>query len=513
MLAFISDLHFTDGSCGATLPVGACELLAERIADLAVRASWRASGNYEPIERVDLVLLGDTLDLIQSTRWLQSPRIRPWSGFHWNEAASLLRTLLADVLRHNEQALSILKHCGPESGLAIPQADSRGRPFPEAPLQPVAVHLHYVVGDHDWLLHLPGPEFDGMRHLVARKLGLADSPTTPFPHEPDHHGMLGELLRRHRVVARHGDQFDPLSFAGRRDLPSLVDALLIELLLPFVERTRQEMADDLPQALTTGLCELAQVRPLVLMPAWLDALLDRLCRVTAMRHKIERDWDQAVDRFLALDVVRRGGLSTRQDLATAMANLMKFGRRPSGNWAAALSDWWRQNGGSIDSLASHAAREHDFRNRRARYVVYGHSHLAEMTALEASSASGFALQQIYFNTGTWRRAYRPTHFAFGSQDFVESESFSLVVIYQADERGGRGYETWTGSLGVAPSQMMLRVDAPRMQKTSAMPIEPTHSTPQPAAAPIIAPTSAMPVHGPHFVALPTISLPNTPAGR
>ena len=72
MLVVISDLHFTDGSCGSTLAAGACELLVERIEDMAVRASWRANGNYQPLDRIDVLLLGDTLDLLKSTRWLQS---------------------------------------------------------------------------------------------------------------------------------------------------------------------------------------------------------------------------------------------------------------------------------------------------------------------------------------------------------------------------------------------------------------------------------------------------------
>ena len=42
MLVIISDLHLTDGTTGATLEPGAMDLFAERLADLAWRASWRA---------------------------------------------------------------------------------------------------------------------------------------------------------------------------------------------------------------------------------------------------------------------------------------------------------------------------------------------------------------------------------------------------------------------------------------------------------------------------------------
>ena len=77
MLVIISDLHLTDGTSGSTISPGAFALLSERLADLSLNASQRRDGTYRPIEHVDLVLLGDTLDVIRSTQWLRST-IRPW---------------------------------------------------------------------------------------------------------------------------------------------------------------------------------------------------------------------------------------------------------------------------------------------------------------------------------------------------------------------------------------------------------------------------------------------------
>ncbi len=280
-----------------------CELLLERLEDLAVRASWRASGIYQPLERIDILLLGDTLDLLHSTRWLQS-RVRPWNNLHTAEGAALLRTLLGDILRHNETALALLRTCGSEEGITVPPADRQGRPAARAVPQKVPLNLHYAVGEHDWLLHMPGPAFDAMRQMVTRSFGLSGAAEIPFPHELAEDERLGEVLVRHRVVARHGDQFDPISFSGRRDQPSLTDALLIELLIPFVDQVTRELSSELPPALSSGLAELSQVRPLLLMPVWLDALLDRTCPAAALRHKIQRQWDRAADRLLALDALR-----------------------------------------------------------------------------------------------------------------------------------------------------------------------------------------------------------------
>ena len=101
MLAVISDLHLSDGTTCATIAPGAFEIFAQRLADTAYSASWRASGSYKPIERIDLVLLGDVLDLIRSSAWQQTT-LRPWSDLQSDTAAAFLteltrRTWFADV--------------------------------------------------------------------------------------------------------------------------------------------------------------------------------------------------------------------------------------------------------------------------------------------------------------------------------------------------------------------------------------------------------------------------------
>ena len=84
MLVIISDLHLTDGTSGETIRAGAFRAFRERLRDMAYDSSWRANGEYKPIESVDVVLLGDILDLIRSTKWPASPKddgyVRPWDA-------------------------------------------------------------------------------------------------------------------------------------------------------------------------------------------------------------------------------------------------------------------------------------------------------------------------------------------------------------------------------------------------------------------------------------------------
>ena len=55
---------------------------------------------------------------------------------------------------------------------------------------------------------------------------------------------------------------------------------------------------------------------------------------------------------------------------------------------------------------------------------------------------------MYFNAGT-RRSYRPALNVTGGQEFIPAETMTYLAFFQGDERGGRPYETWTGSLGTS----------------------------------------------------------------
>ncbi len=65
MLVFFSDIHLTDGTSGETINAGAFDIFADQVADLARKRKAK---------EVRLVLLGDGLDVIRSTRWLDDPK-------------------------------------------------------------------------------------------------------------------------------------------------------------------------------------------------------------------------------------------------------------------------------------------------------------------------------------------------------------------------------------------------------------------------------------------------------
>ncbi len=70
MLVVISDLHLTDGSSGETIKVGAFERFAAEPSSLAAQASERPDDVCAPVDGVDVLMLGDVIDVIRSARWL-----------------------------------------------------------------------------------------------------------------------------------------------------------------------------------------------------------------------------------------------------------------------------------------------------------------------------------------------------------------------------------------------------------------------------------------------------------
>jgi hypothetical protein len=318
-----------------------------------------------------------------------------------------------------------------------------------------------MVGNHDWFFHLPGASLDALREKVIGGLGLATRPGEPFPHDVQENEDLLRTMRRHKVTARHGDLYDPLSFDGDRDSSSVSDALVIELVNRFSAEMETRLAGELPASALLGLREIDNVRPAVLIAVWLEGLLERTCALPSVRKKVKTIWDQLVDDFLAIDFLRQRNSAAQ--LIDGLAAALKFSRRPGTGWAAATAAWFHGlRGPDGASYGRRALAEQDFRNRRSKQIVYGHTHVAESLPLDASYAETYVLNQVYFNAGTWRRVHRPTLLAGGEHEFVAEDVMTHLVFYQGDERQGRPYETWSGTLGHQPAEATIhRIDPPR----------------------------------------------------
>ena len=493
MLVIVSDLHLTDGSSGTTISPGAFRIFAERLRELAVAASWRTDGRYRPIERIDLVLLGDVLDPVRSSQWAALPGVRPWGNPHSLEFVDQMTRITAAVLNRNHEGLAVLRALAAPGGITVPPMLRAGGAGDDRS-EPVDLRIHYMVGNHDWFYHLPGTKYNMLRQQVVRQMGLANSPDQPFPHDAAESEELLTVMRRHKVTARHGDLFDPLNFEGDRDSASLGDVIVIELLNRFVAEVENQLVAELPASTVLGLREIDNVRPLLLIPVWIDGLLERSCPFPSMRKRVKTVWDRLVDEFLAIDFVRQRDTWSPFELVDGLERALKFSKRLSVGWASSTLAWLNKlRGAPGESYHTHALSEPDFRNRRSKHIVYGHTHVVQSVPLDASYAEGYVLDQEYFNAGTWRRVHRQTMLAPSQCEFIAHDVMSYLVFFQGDERRGRPYETWSGTLGFNPSEATIhRIDAGKPApaegqsvSASAIPAQSPHFSPKPAQFPTV----------------------------
>ena len=155
MLLIISDVHLGDGTTAKSIPASAFRLFADRLRETAYYASWRADGAYRPIESIDLLLMGDILDPLHSTRWLTTAPgdenyIRPWSSATSPLYPTTLREVTDAILDHNNEALEVLRRCAAGELVAVPPATSGGKPDHQTSERiPLKVRIHYMCGNHD----------------------------------------------------------------------------------------------------------------------------------------------------------------------------------------------------------------------------------------------------------------------------------------------------------------------------------------------------------------------------
>jgi len=453
MLVIISDLHLTDGTSGATISTDAFTIFADKLRQVAYRASWRADGVYRPIDSFDLVLLGDVFDYLRSTRWFDEAlgdwgSVRPWHDPEKITYIEKIQDVTQGILARNAPAFALLKQLAASKIIQLPPATDQGAPDEAGEKLPVAVHIHYMVGNHDWFLHLTQTEYEPLRAAITAAMGLANPPG-PFPHSLAESPRLSEIFRQHEVYARHGDIYDSCNYnreAGR-NASTLGDALTIDLFGRFPVAVREQMEGELPQEFCRALEEITNVRPALLVPVWINGLMERNLPDKEQRLAVQKIWNQQAEAFLAMRFVRSMDNKLNPfDKIDALERLIKITKHTRiekiGNLAILIKEkiW----GGHV-SFAKHALAEEAFRQRTARYIVYGHTHSHEIIPLDSNLIDGRLFDQVYINSGTWHAVHDPT-VQLVSQKFVAQKVMTYLSFFKDDERGGRPFESWNGTL-------------------------------------------------------------------
>ncbi len=449
MLIIVSDLHLWDGTMGVSVSEKTFSLFANRLRELAYQASWRAGGKYRPIETIDILLLGDILDPIQSTRWLEKKPgeagyVRPWHDPDSSLFIAKVREITRAILANNQHAVKVFKRLVSGEAIYLPPGDKRGKPsFYDPERISPQVRIHYMIGNHDRFYYLPGPEYDAIRAEIIQALSLSNPPG-PFPHGPEDESDLQEVFRRYRAIARHGDLHDHISYSpslGRAGT-SLGDIYSTEILVRFPLEIQRQLGESLPPRLIQGISRMTNVRPLMATPLFLLEQITRHGTDPAQVDEVKKIWNMVTEEFLELSILRTNELFSPH-LRTPFRMLFGLSLRTSLPAVVTLSRWLRRYLSEEHiSIARFANQEPAIQNGSADTVIYGHTHSHEVVALDKKAKDIYQSQQVYINTGTWATIYDYTKQPSAEQKTQPINLLTCVALYQNGERLGKRYENW-----------------------------------------------------------------------
>jgi UDP-2,3-diacylglucosamine pyrophosphatase LpxH len=453
MLVIISDLHLGDGTTANSIAPGAFHLFANRLRETAYYASFRKDGTYRPIDSLDLVLLGDILDPLHSTLWLDtapgdSNYTRPWTDVSSPLFAAKLAQTTNAIMDENKESLEILRRCANGETILIPPANQRGQPDTDSKERiAVKVRVHYMVGNHDWYYHVRGRAFDEIRKTVINSMGLSNS-FEIFPYDLSEYPELRDIMRRYRVFAHHGDRYDKFNFNREygRDHSTLGDVFTMDVCNRYPVEVQKRYGGDLSNGIIDSLRRITNIRPALAAPLWISGQIKRHAGSIALETDLKKVWDDLCDEFLQLDVVRREDKAFRFDMVDALELAIKVSKRTSFETLNDIIVWVRDRMSEGNrSFAEHALTEPAFLNDSARFIVYGHTHHHEIVSLDSYGEPPNGKDQVYINSGTWHSYFDLAIKDPAQQRFVPYETLTYLTFYKDDERGGRLFETWSGA--------------------------------------------------------------------
>jgi hypothetical protein len=447
LLVIISDIHLWDGTIGLPISPQTFSLFASRLRELAYQASWRADGKYRPVESVDILLLGDILDPLQSTRWLDETNgsVRPWSNVQSPLFIQRLTEITRAILDKNSHASEVLRRISQGEGIRLPPADKRDKPdfYNRERLTP-HVRIHYMVGNHDWYYHIRGRPFDDLRSEIIAALGLSNT-NAPFPHDAGESGLLTGLFVEYNLIARHGDIFDNFTYNRElgRDAAALSDIYSSEVIFRFPCEVERQLGEVVPPAVLAAARQITNIRPVLAAPLWLNNQIQSITGSMEVVNQVKQIWNNVVDEFLQMESVRVHTRGIRTGELSALRLILSLSKRTTMKTMGDIYTWLAHNmGGGERSIARFARREPDIVENRAKYAVYGHTHGYEVVPIDHPRISPLQAKQVYINTGTWGTFYDMDAPRYQRPNGEAQNLVTCLAIYKDGERGGRPFETW-----------------------------------------------------------------------
>ena len=431
MLVFISDLHFVDGSAGEhNVPVDAFRIFFE---DIKGNVDWLIKKGRS-VEEIKIVFLGDIFDLLRTEMWFEhrGRRIpvskRPW-GSDEKAIERHANRIFDEIIKKNQETFDLLSsELKDEFGL---------------PVEPERI---YVPGNHDRLCN----KYQSLRKKVCRWLRIP--PCDLFDHyfEDPSYG----------VFARHGHEYDKFNYEGgisytHKDYMRVPigDPITTELIakIPWKIMKKREIK-KLPRkeqgALKRNLQEIENVRP---FSATLDWLLYQVKKSLHLKEVIEDAVDEVIQEFNDLEFVKKWyehhdkwtDFCDEADKIQSVLFLLEKFKIFSLEKMMPLLERVKEVF-ARDDLLEAAPKEYSHLDNRIRYIVYGHTHEPLQVPLRVVEGP-VPKEQVYLNTGTWRKRYRKSKEGLG---FIGWKTLHYTVFYRKEERDTDfpAFETWTGTL-------------------------------------------------------------------
>jgi hypothetical protein len=104
------------------------------------------------------------------------------------------------------------------------------------------------------------------------------------------------------------------------------------------------------------------------------------------------------------------------------------------------------SGGSDLGFDKRAVQEDAYRSKSARFIVYGHTHGYTVYPLRSVQVDNKPFDQMYINSGTWCPTHDLCNDKSAGEGFIFYKTMTYLGFFKDDERQGRLYETWSGTL-------------------------------------------------------------------
>ena len=413
MLVVLSDIHLTDKTSGQTINPKAFGKFTESIEDMANSPDAK-------IDTIEVVFLGDILDVIRCDNWLDSTKIRPWSEAtekdgNGKNLEAYTKNIVAEICDKNKDIKTYL-------------SDFKDKMAKEG----TDVKYEYIIGNHDWLIN----RYPETRIMAAEFLCM-DKPVQ----YREHAFMTEKFWKDYKLLARHGDIYDPFNFEDDRNSSSLGDAIVVDLINKFPHHLANEIGENENPKLISLIREIDNVRPVVDIPIWIMGACEKFADEKITK-KVKKVWNGLVDSFLDSKFVKSHDKFMWPDIVDALQISLKISQIFSLKDLSSIP--LRKFQSTEDDYIENAFNEKLVKNNEAEFVIYGHTHGYKIVPLDTVENDTADMDKTYLNTGTWRTVHVRNAFNRKEREFTSWQVMTFIAFYLKKERPDRKFEVWNG---------------------------------------------------------------------